>query len=101
MEADLVAKSVVKLINEYRDRLKHFDEQTFITQPAPEVWSASEIYHHIFDLSLLSLKVIGSLLKGRGEAGEASLAGKAILASGTFPDGLRFKVPDDLGARLK
>ncbi|RYZ79099.1 MAG: DinB family protein [Moraxellaceae bacterium] len=96
-----IVRSVQEISTKYRTILATLDPAYFMVRPSADAWSLSEIYHHVFDSSILSLEAIESLAGGVNDGGDATLVGKAILFTGAFPPGLKFKAPARLLARLQ
>ena len=93
--------SLEQVIGAYRTKLGTLPEAQFATTPPIGGWSASEVYSHIFDASLLSLKALEECLEGRGANRPTPFVTKVILFFGAFPPGVRFKTPKVLEGRVK
>jgi hypothetical protein len=93
--------SLQRVIEAYRSKLHMLPETRFTQTPPIGGWSASEVYDHIFDASLLSLKALNECLEGRGANRPTPFLTKVILFFGAFPPGVRFKTPKILDGRVK
>ena len=93
--------SLQRVIEAYRSKLHALPDERFAQTPSIGGWSASEVYGHIFDASLLSLKALNECLEGRGANRSTPFVTKVILFFGAFPPGVRFKTPKILDGRLK
>lgn len=93
-------RAIQKSMNAYRSTLNKMNEDLFSKTPLSGGWSFSEVYSHIFDSSLLSLRAIQACVKGEGKSATTPFAAKAILFFGRFPPG-RYKVPKRLAERVK
>jgi hypothetical protein len=93
--------SLQRVIAAYRNKLQTLPESQFAQTPSIGGWSASEVYDHIFDASLLSLKALNECLEGRGANRSTPFVSKMILFFGAFPPGIRFKTPKILEGRVK
>ena len=101
MSTAALTTSIHQVSAAYRHKLEQAEEQRFQVSPPSGGWSYSEVYSHIFDLSLLSLQQLDKCLNGNGEAGETALITKLILFFGRFPPAMKFKVPKSLESRVK
>jgi hypothetical protein len=93
--------SLERVTEAYRSKLHSLPENQFAQTPPLGGWSASEVYDHIFDASLLSLKALNECLEGRGANRSTPFVSKMILFFGAFPPGIRFKTPKILEGRVK
>ena len=93
--------SLQRVIEAYRSKLHVLPETRFAQTPPIGGWSASEVYDHIFDASLLSLKALNECLEGRGANRPTPFLTKVILFFGSFPPGVKFKTPKILDGRVK
>lgn len=85
----------------YRQKLKQFPEEQFQTTPPIDGWSYSEVYCHIFDFSLLTLKEVKKCIDGQGEDKPTAFIVKVILFLGSLPPSSKYKVPKKLASRTK
>jgi len=92
--------SLEQVIGAYRTKLDALPDTQFAMTPPIGGWSASEVYAHIFDASLLSLKALEECLEGRGANRSTPFITKVILFFGAFPPGVRFKTPKVLEGRV-
>lgn len=93
--------SLQRVVEAYRSKLHVLPESEFAQTPPAGGWSASEVYAHIFDASLLSLKALNECLEGRGANRPTPFVTKMILFFGAFPPGIRFKTPKMLEGRVR
>ncbi|WP_432708774.1 DinB family protein [Pedobacter sp.] len=93
--------SLQRAVEAYRSKLYSLPESQFSQAPPQGGWSASEVYDHIFDASLLSLIALNECLEGRGSNRPTPFVTKLILFFGAFPPGIRFKTPEMLEGRVK
>lgn len=101
MQLKHTLESVRRLTLSYRNFINSLSEEEFIKRPSADAWSYSEIYFHIFDASLLSIRVIENIDAGRDEGGRLSLIGRFILYFGVFPPFIKIKAPKHIINRLK
>ena len=100
MRAAKIKASIHKTINAYKSKLSAYADEVFQQQPPIGGWSYSEVYSHIFDSSLLSLRALDHAAKSKGEDKPTALAVRLILLLGILPPG-QFKVPKKLADRVK
>lgn len=96
-----VFSAIKKICAAYSAKLETLAEDDFQTTPPIEGWSYSEVYDHIFDLSLLSLDTMREAVKGHGEKKPTAFIVKVILFFGMFPPAKKFKVPKRFDGRVK
>ena len=101
MQTKKIKKSISATIAKYRAAFACISETDFILQPPKGGWSYSEVYSHIFDASLLSLRAIGSCSSGKAEEKPTHFLVKLILLYGAFPPNKKYKVPKTLIDRVK
>lgn len=101
MRVSKIYDSLLNVVEQYRSELNAISADQFQVSPAANVWSYSEVFHHVFDMSLLGLLAIKKIAKGEGTDGAISLAGNAILTAGMFPPAMRFLVPAQLDGRVR
>jgi len=85
----------------YRDKLTEIPDYEFQKTPYVGGWSYSEVYSHIWDASLLSLRAMEDIWKGKGVLKPTAFTVKVILFYGAFPPAKRYKVPKRLESRVK
>lgn len=90
---------ILNLVKQYRNHLIPINEEHFRQKPSHSDWSISEIYHHIFDASILSLKALEYLSEGIEEKGKETWAAKIIFLLGRMPG--KFKAPRVILNRVK
>lgn len=83
----------------YQWKLAEIDEGLFLQTPPIGGWSYSEVYFHIFDSSILSLKEM--IAATEGERKPTAFSVKMVLFFGQLPPGKKFKAPKRLAERLK
>lgn len=96
-----VGRSIRRIVDAYKTKLRSKSEAQFQQTPPIGGWSYSEVYAHIFDSSLLSVLAIQKCLKGDGSFEKTHFGVKAILFFGMLPPGKRYKVPKRLEDRAK
>jgi len=101
MSTTALFRSIHQVTAAYQNKLAQADERRFQVSPPTGGWSYSEVYSHIFDLSLLSLQQLDKCLNGIGEARKTPFITKLILFFGCFPPAMKFKVPKSLESRVK
>lgn len=101
MTSSKVNTSIHKIVNAYKSKLAHYDDEVFQLTPPINGWSYSEVYSHIFDASLLSLIALENSAQGKGEKEATHFAVKVILFLGAFPPSQKYKVPKRLIDRVK
>lgn len=101
MKAAGLITSIQATTAAYRNRLKQIAPETFDRSPAAGGWSYSEVYSHIFDLSILSLQAIDRCLSPDAKQRKTPLITRGILLFGTFPPAMKFKVPTQFESRVK
>ena len=85
----------------YRDKLTEIPDYEFQKTPNVGGWSYSEVYSHIWDASLLSLRAMEDIWKGKGVLKPTAFTVKVILFYGAFPPAKRYKVPKKMESRVK
>jgi hypothetical protein len=85
----------------YQLKLEQANDGRFQLSPPTGEWSYSEVYSHIFDLSILSLKQMEKCLTDNGEFKKTPFITKLILFFGRFPPVIKLKVPKSLESRVK
>ncbi|MEJ5961238.1 DinB family protein [Pedobacter immunditicola] len=93
--------SIHHLTEAYRTKLSTIDDEQFQLTPSVGGWSYSEVYSHIFDSSILSLKAMENCLEGKGKKHSTAFIVKIILFLGYLPPGRKYKVPQKLESRVK
>lgn len=101
MNTEHVFSSIQKITFTYKQRLAEISDGNFMRSPDKGGWCYSEVYNHIFDMSLLSLKELEGCLNGQGKKRGTHWFTKLILFFGSFPPMIRFKVPKHLAPRVK
>lgn len=101
MSNSSVFSSIQTICSTYKDKLEHLPDAQFQTTPPIGGWSYSEVYDHIFDVSLLSLIPMEEAINGNGEKKETAFIVKLILFFGMFPPAKKFKVPKRFESRVK
>lgn len=101
MSTATLFRSIHNVTSAYEHKLAKVGEQHFQLSPPTGGWSYSEVYSHIFDLSILSLQQLDNCLNGNGEAKKTPFITKLILFFGRFPPAMKFKVPKSLESRVK
>ncbi|MET3112888.1 hypothetical protein AAKU52_000607 [Pedobacter sp. CG_S7] len=96
-----VFSSIHNITEAYRTQLNTINDEQFQLPPTAGGWSYSEVYSHIFDASILSLQSLEKCLDGIGKDHPTAFVVKVILYFGTFPPGVKYKVPKILAARVK
>jgi hypothetical protein len=96
-----VFSSIQQVVKTYKLRLAAIDDVRFQQSKEDGSWSYSEVYQHIFDLSLLSLAEVDKCLLGDGKSKETHWISKIILYFGRFPPAMKFKVPKALAPRVR
>ncbi|ALL04323.1 hypothetical protein AQ505_01710 [Pedobacter sp. PACM 27299] len=94
-------KKIQQIVLAYQNKLKELEEDRFLETPAIGGWSYSEVYFHIFDSSILSLKQLTCAITGQGEQKPTAFIVKLILFMGSLPPGRKYKAPKRLVERLK
>ena len=94
-------RSIHQVTAAYQHKLEKVNETRFQLSPPTGGWSYSEVYSHIFDLSILSLQQLDKCLAGKGEAKKTPFITKLILFFGRFPPVIKLKVPKSLESRVK
>ena len=90
-------KSILKSVEVYEEFLKSVTDEEFNLTPAPDVWSYSEVYSHIFQANLASLIAIEKCICGTAikSAKPTHWIARLILFFGRFPP-IKLKVPESL-----
>lgn len=96
-----IFKEIQQATEKYRSKLAHIPDDTFQQSPAGGGWSYSEVYAHVFDLSILSLEAIDACLAAEAKKRKTPFITRAILFFGAFPPAMKFKVPDRFASRVK
>ncbi|KIO74572.1 hypothetical protein TH53_25665 [Pedobacter lusitanus] len=99
MRNSSVYSSLKKIVAAYNATLQEIPEDQFQLTPPIGGWSYSEVYSHIFDLSLLSLGEIEKCIQGEGKIKPTAFVVKMILFLGSFPPKAKYKVPKALQGR--
>ncbi|MBC8986240.1 DinB family protein [Pedobacter sp. N36a] len=94
-------KKIQQIVLAYQKKLNELEEDRFLETPPIGGWSYSEVYFHIFDSSILSLKQLRAAITGEGEQKPTAFMVKLILFLGSLPPGRRYKAPKRLAERLK
>jgi len=96
-----VFSSLHKIAAAYTSELERIDDRQFELVPPIGGWSYSEVYAHIWDASLLTLKTLEDCLNGKGKHNKpTAFVTMLILSFGAFPPG-RYKTPPILNGRVK
>jgi hypothetical protein len=95
-----VFTSIHKVTFAYKQRLAQIPDEHFQRNPRNGGWSYSEVYQHIFDLSLLSLYELDKCISGHGKQKSTHWISRLILFFGRFPPLMKLKVPAALGSRV-
>jgi hypothetical protein len=101
MRNAVVFSSIHNLTEAYRTILNTIGDGQFQLTPPIGGWSYSEVYSHIFDASILSLKAMESCLEGKGKRHSTAFLVKVILFLGFLPPGKKYKAPEMLEKRVK
>jgi len=101
MKAAGLSTSIHAITAAYREKLQTITPATFNLSPAAGGWSYSEVYAHIFDLSILSLDAIDRCLSPDAKPRTTPMITRAILFFGAFPPAIKFKVPKQFESRVK
>lgn len=101
MNTEKTLNSIQEITNAYRRFLEQTPEAKFDLTPPIGGWSYSEVYNHIFDLSILALQAIDQCLSPQARQAKTPLITRAILFFGSFPPAMKFKVPKQLASRVK
>lgn len=96
-----VYTSIKNVVAAYRDKLHHCPQEQFQLSPATGGWSYSEVYSHIFDMSILSLEELKKCIAGNGQDKPTAFVVKLILFFGSFPPAAKYKVPKKLTSRVR
>lgn len=99
MKPTVIGNEILNLVKQYRNHLIPFNEDHFRHKPSPSDWSLSEIYFHIFDASVLSLRAVEYISEGIEEEGKETWAAKIIFLLGRMPG--KFKAPRVILNRVK
>ncbi|MBB2149972.1 DinB family protein [Pedobacter gandavensis] len=94
-------QKIQQIVSAYQKKLVELEEDRFLETPPIGGWSYSEVYFHIFDSSILSLKQMSDAIKGKGEQQPTAFIAKLILFIGSLPPGRKYKAPRRLAERLK
>ncbi|MBB5636670.1 hypothetical protein HDF26_005146 [Pedobacter cryoconitis] len=101
MRNSSVFSSLKSISAAYSKTLQEIPEEQFQLTPPIGGWSYSEVYSHIFDISILTLKEVENCIKGEGKVKPTAFIVKVILFFGSFPPNARYKVPKALVGREK
>lgn len=93
-------QSIFQVVQIYKELLTQISEVQFCKKADPQTWSAGEIYHHIFDSSILSLKAIKVISEGQAEQQSTRFIVRLILCVGKLPPG-KIKAPGAILNRVK
>ncbi|MES2417325.1 MAG: DinB family protein [Bacteroidota bacterium] len=96
-----VRQSILNAVSQYQLKLATQNEAKFQETPAIGGWSYSEVYSHIFDSSLLSLRALQACIKGNGLVKPTPFGARLVLFFGKLPPGKKYKVPRRLAERVK
>lgn len=96
-----IISSIQQVVQNYKSRLASIDDSKFQQSREDGSWSYSEVYQHIFDLSILSLTELDKCLSGDGKSRKTHWIARLILYFGRFPPAMKFKVPKPLAPRVK
>lgn len=96
-----INRSILSKVDVYATKLADKSENEFQLTPPMGGWSHSEVFSHIFDSSLLSLRAIQKCAAGEGEPQLTKFSTKLVLFLGMLPPGKRYKVPKRLADRVK
>jgi len=99
MSNSSVFSSLKDISAAYSATLNKIPEEQFQLTPPAGGWSYSEVYSHIFDMSILSLKEVENCIKGDGKVKATAFIVKVILFFGSFPPRAKYKVPKVLLGR--
>lgn len=94
-------QNIQQIVLAYQKKLGELEEDRFLETPPIGGWSYSEVYFHIFDSSILSLKQMSGAMTGKGEQQPTAFIVKLILFMGSLPPGRKYKAPKRLAERLK
>jgi hypothetical protein len=101
MNTAKIISSIQQVVRIYKARLATTDDLKFQQCREDGSWSYSEVYQHIFDLSILSLAELDKCLSGDGKSRKTHWIARGILYFGRFPPAMKFKVPKTLAARVR
>ncbi|MBO9674943.1 MAG: DinB family protein [Sphingobacteriaceae bacterium] len=101
MRAAKIKASIHRTVDAYKSKLSAYADDVFQQQPPIAGWSYSEVYSHIFDSSLLSLRAVDHAAKGKGEDKPTAFAVRLILLLGALPPARQYKMPERLAGRVK
>jgi hypothetical protein len=101
MSVSRIFTSIQKVAFAYKQRLAEIPDEKFLQSPNHSGWSYSEVYNHIFDVSVLSLKEVDKCLSGEGKLKNTHWLTKLILFFGRFPAAMKLKAPKNLASRVK
>jgi hypothetical protein len=100
MSAAQLFTSIQKVTFAYKQKLAQIPDENFEQSPRIGGWSYSEVYNHIFDLSVLSLNELNKCLSGQGQNKKTHWITRLILFFGRFPPAMKLKVPKKLASRV-
>lgn len=98
MNTEKTYQSIIQIVSSYNAQLAIVDEHIFQAKPPIGGWSLSEVYSHIFDSSLLSLRAIEKCTQGLGEEKKTLFVAKLLLLIGRLP---LAKAPSKIADRVK
>lgn len=101
MSAGKNYQKIKDLVLAYQKKLSELEEDRFLETPPIGGWSYSEVYFHIFDSSILSLKQLSGAITGKGQQEPTNFIVRLILFMGSLPPGRKYKAPKRLAERLK
>lgn len=99
MRNSSIFSSLKDISAKYHDFLREVSDHQFQLTPPIGGWSYSEVYAHIFDLSILTIKEVENCIKGEGKIKSTAFIVKIILFFGSFPPNAKYKVPKALVGR--
>ena len=101
MTNQAVYNALKELITAYQHKLTEIPEAQFQLTPPIGGWSYSEVYSHIFDLSILTLGEVQKCINGEGEKDKPTVfMVKLLLFFGNLPPAIKYKVPGKLASRV-
>ena len=101
MKTAVIFDSIRRTTTSYRERIQTLQAANFEKTPADGTWSYSEVFAHIFDLSILSLDAIDRCLSMEAKKRRTPFIARAILFIGAFPPVMKLKVPKQFASRVK
>lgn len=101
MTNQAVYNALKELTTAYQDKLSEISEKQFQLTPPIGGWSYSEVYSHIFDLSILTLGEVQKCINAEGEKDKpTAFLVKLLLFFGSLPPAIKYKVPKKLASRV-